>query len=78
MWVSTTPTSKEITITMISGAELLPKIQSTLTDLTFRTANRVIKTASSTHTTVRATSPLLRRGLVDAPEVGLLVLGISL
>jgi hypothetical protein len=27
---------------------------------------------------VRATSPLLRRGLVDAPEVGLLVLGISL
>ncbi len=78
MWVSTTPTSSEITITTISGTELLPKIQSTFTDLRFRTANRVISTASNTHTTVRATSPLLRRGFLEAPDDSLLVLDIFL
>lgn len=70
MCVSTTPTSREITITMISGTELLLKIQFTSTDFKFRTANSVISTASTTHTVVRAMSARLRLGLGEAPEEG--------
>src|SRR5580700_4400534 len=45
---------------MISGASPVPKIQLTLTDPRFSTANSVITTASTTSPVVRATSRRLR------------------
>jgi hypothetical protein len=60
MYVSTIPTSRETTITMISGACPEPMIQSTLTSLRLRTANSVTSTASATSAPVRASSRLLR------------------
>ena len=50
------PTSREITITMISGARPEPRIQLTCTLSVFRTANSVATTASTTIAPVRVLS----------------------
>ena len=69
-YVSTIPTSSEITITMISGAWPEPNTQSTLTSSRFRTANSVMRIASTTIAPVRASllaAPLRRRRLWRRP-----------